>query len=437
MAVVNVNRKVTDQFYRYKMPKLIAKVEGKGNGIKTVVVNMVDVAKALNRPPLYPTKYFGCELGANTQFDKKNDRYIVNGSHDADKLQEILDNFIEKFVLCPECENPETTLSVKVKSEKISQRCIACGYTGLLDTKHRLAQFILKNPPSSELDMVTPQKGKREKGKGRKEQKTNGEPTSPMSEEPESVDRNLFSEGGIEPPPGFSGNLGDWSEDVTEEAVKKRMEDLSGGVKGLVMNDDLDKSAEERINMFFQFVKSKTANGLEGQEKEIIAEAERLDVKDKAVLVLAEIFFTENMLQEIKKYRKLFLRLLHNNQKAQKYLLGAFEILVGKSYPDQLMSKIPHILKSLYDNDFVEEEMFLQWGSKVSKRYVSKEIAEAIRKKAEAFLNWLREAEEEESDEDEGKGGNAGVEVVYTNKPVVQEAAENVPEDDGIDIDAI
>ena len=26
MANVNVNRKVTDQFYRYKMPKLIAKV---------------------------------------------------------------------------------------------------------------------------------------------------------------------------------------------------------------------------------------------------------------------------------------------------------------------------------------------------------------------------------------------------------------------------
>ena len=59
---------------------------------------------------LDPTKFFGCELGANTQFDKKNDRYIVNGSHDADKLQEILDNFIERFVLCPECENPETEL---------------------------------------------------------------------------------------------------------------------------------------------------------------------------------------------------------------------------------------------------------------------------------------------------------------------------------------
>lgn len=52
MGSVNVNRNLTDQFYRYKMPKLLAKVEGKGNGIKTVIVNMVEIAKALNRPPM-------------------------------------------------------------------------------------------------------------------------------------------------------------------------------------------------------------------------------------------------------------------------------------------------------------------------------------------------------------------------------------------------
>ena len=59
---------------------------------------------------LDPTKYFGCELGAQTQIDLKNERYIVNGSHDAEKLQDILDGFIEKFVLCPDCDNPETVL---------------------------------------------------------------------------------------------------------------------------------------------------------------------------------------------------------------------------------------------------------------------------------------------------------------------------------------
>ena len=52
MASVNINRNLTDQFYRYKMPKLLAKVEGRGNGIKTVIVNMVEIAKALNRPPM-------------------------------------------------------------------------------------------------------------------------------------------------------------------------------------------------------------------------------------------------------------------------------------------------------------------------------------------------------------------------------------------------
>lgn len=57
-----------------------------------------------------PTKYFGCELGAQTQFDMKNERFIVNGSHEASKLQDLLDNFIKRFVLCPECDNPETQL---------------------------------------------------------------------------------------------------------------------------------------------------------------------------------------------------------------------------------------------------------------------------------------------------------------------------------------
>ncbi len=56
------------------------------------------------------TKFFGCELGAQVQMNAKEDRYIVNGAHDCEKLQTLLDGFIKRFVLCPNCDNPETKL---------------------------------------------------------------------------------------------------------------------------------------------------------------------------------------------------------------------------------------------------------------------------------------------------------------------------------------
>jgi len=158
-------------------------VEGKGNGIKTVVVNMVEIGKALNRPAsckfsnvtsgrgiilhdimkwhtghlilhtpslsIDPCKYFGCELGAQTQMDPKTGRYIVNGAHESSKLQDMLDGFIKKFVLCPGCDNPETELLVSASKGKISQTCKACGYHGMIDPRHRLTTFIIKNPPTS------------------------------------------------------------------------------------------------------------------------------------------------------------------------------------------------------------------------------------------------------------------------------------------------
>lgn len=93
------------------------------------------------------TKYFGIEMGAQTNIDDKNDRYIVNGAHSAEDLQIQLDGFIQKFVLCPNCDSPETELNVVKKT--IYQKCAACGYTGLLKySTHRLFNYILNRPPT-------------------------------------------------------------------------------------------------------------------------------------------------------------------------------------------------------------------------------------------------------------------------------------------------
>ena len=53
-----------------------------------------------------------------------------------------------------------------------------------------------------------------------------------------------------------------------------------------------------------------------------------------------------------------------DNRKGQKYLLGAFEILVGEVHPE-LLPRVPHILKAFYDNDILEEEAILEWADRV------------------------------------------------------------------------
>ena len=53
----------------------------------------------------------------------------------------------------------------------------------------------------------------------------------------------------------LGNNPDDWSADTSEEAVNKRMAGLGEGVKGLTFNNDLEKSMEERFNIFFNFVK--------------------------------------------------------------------------------------------------------------------------------------------------------------------------------------
>uniref|UniRef100_UPI00358E348E eukaryotic translation initiation factor 5 n=1 Tax=Myxine glutinosa TaxID=7769 RepID=UPI00358E348E len=436
---LNINRTVSDQFYRYKMPRLIAKVEGKGNGIKTVVVNMTDIAKSLNRPPTYPTKYFGCELGAQTQFDVKNDRFIVNGAHESNRLQDMLDGFIKKFVLCPECENPETVLHINARKQIISQTCKACGFRGILDTKHKLCTFILKNPPESAETPTTKKDKDKKPGKER-----NGSVASSAAENA----AQRANGGDIDAPEAVHDGKeeDDWCEETTEEACRRRMGEMSEHARNLTLTDDLERPLEERVDLFYNFVKRKCDAGtLDQADKDLFAEAERLEVRNMGPLILSELLLDGNVRDQLKKYRRHFHRFCHGNSKAQKYMLGGFECVV-KMHKEQLLPRVPHLLKDMYDADLLDEESILGWAEKVSKKYVSKELAKEIRIKATPFVNWLKEAEEEsEDDGDEDEEGEEeaddeednGGEVYYEKRNKLMETVSAKGDEDDLDIDAI
>ena len=49
----------------------------------------------------------------------------------------------------------------------------------------------------------------------------------------------------------------EWGEDTSEAAVKQRMKDLSDAAKNLAVSDDIEKTPQERIDMFYSYVKVK------------------------------------------------------------------------------------------------------------------------------------------------------------------------------------
>src|SRR5436309_2930411 len=240
------------------MERLQSKIEGKGNGIKTVVANLSSVAQSLARPPAYVIKYFGFELGAQTNTNPTDDRWIINGAHEASKLQDYLDGFITKFVLCKKCKNPET--DVVIKDGRILLDCKACGQRSEVDLRLKLSGFILKNQPK---------KGKKDKAekKAARKAKENGdvEKNGNVSPADSNSDNGSNENGEVAIEAGSDDELtrrikaeaqeindkpvevkdDEWTVDMSAEAVKARQQQLPGDLKQkLVLGEDDEEDGE-------------------------------------------------------------------------------------------------------------------------------------------------------------------------------------------------
>lgn len=150
----------------------------------------------------------------------------------------------------------------------------------------------------------------------------------------------------------------------------------------------------------------------------------------------------------MKTYRSLLSRSTQGNPKAQKALLGGVECIIQLNQ-GALLPKVPHILKGLYDLDLVDEDVMIDWGTKPNRKYVSKELNADILAKAQAFITWLKEAEEESEDDSD----DSDVEIEYDDRarpttlieqknatPQLAKTAVKVKSDDNeedLDIDAI
>lgn len=69
-----------------------------------------------------------------------------------------------------------------------------------------------------------------------------------------------------------------------------------------------DSHASTQKSFSFHDQQKKENGTIDSADKEILAEAERLDVRAMGPLILSELLFNENIRDQIRKYKRHFLR---------------------------------------------------------------------------------------------------------------------------------
>ena len=121
---------VDDPSYRYRMTPIQVTVQK----TKSVLTNLKEVAKDLERDPRMLIEYFKKRFGISLKYEESKDRAEVKGV-DQDQFQTAVYEFIQFFVLCPTCRNPETVLSKR--GEVLSIACKACSHSDVVDVSNR------------------------------------------------------------------------------------------------------------------------------------------------------------------------------------------------------------------------------------------------------------------------------------------------------------
>eukprot|EP00891_Asterochloris_glomerata_P005345 jgi/Astpho2/5345/Aster-05895 len=516
MATINIGQaNADDQFYRYKMPKLQARIEGRGNGIKTNVVNNVEIAKALERPPDYIIKFFGNELGAVTKYDKSSGTSIVNGAHDSGVLSKLLEVFINTYVQCYACRNPET--QVKVKRENILLKCKACGFVSDVDARHKLNTFILKNPPEEKMSKAEKKMKKMEQERLKEAAGDNLDKEEKRRRKKEKDSKKKSGDGGKngddeDDDDDEGGNNGGgkevvWMTDTSAAAARKRAEEqLSDAMAGMVTQGNIEaeqaeqrkrekeerkrieeeqrqreadeaeaqrradeeaaaakvKEEEERAAAEAAKANGTASNGTSAATAEAVDAMRKVLAKTKSAGKVSEALrglqieggpagmmrvLYEGMLLVLEQQmgggltellqvlyqalfaedeetrlgvqvakRKLILQAVGDDNTSQIAQLLALEYLVGVTAPHRLgetilaatmhnsSAEISQALKALYDEDIVEEDLILAWADKpVAGKVlgIPAATAKAVREAAAKFVEWLKEADEDEDSEED------------------------------------
>lgn len=117
-----------DRAYKLVAPKAqrraeIPKLEVENMPRKTVISNLGQVAKRLNRDVYFVAKFFQKELAVPGTVE--GDVLTLHGEKSPKVVEAVYERFIRYYVVCPVCNSIDTEL--KREGRLFVMRCLACG----------------------------------------------------------------------------------------------------------------------------------------------------------------------------------------------------------------------------------------------------------------------------------------------------------------------
>jgi translation initiation factor 2 beta subunit (eIF-2beta)/eIF-5 len=139
---LNINGKINDNFYRYKMDKIITTQTGRGGNCHTILDNLDKIAGQINTSTELLLQYIAMNLGCNNK-----EPNTLKGHYNIDKIQEVIYLFINFAVLCQKCTIPELVPNVIRDGKKLSiiMKCSACGQSYELKGNNKYNDKLVDN----------------------------------------------------------------------------------------------------------------------------------------------------------------------------------------------------------------------------------------------------------------------------------------------------
>jgi translation initiation factor 2 subunit 2 len=111
---------IAEKESRFEVPDPDLRTEGN----VTILENFQDLLDAVDRETDHVLKFLQDEFGTSAQIDDR-DRARLTGQFNKSRVAAAIDEYVEAYVICPECGLPDTHLTREQGAELLE--CDACG----------------------------------------------------------------------------------------------------------------------------------------------------------------------------------------------------------------------------------------------------------------------------------------------------------------------